>query len=570
MLLENNTQRARDTEGQHTQARARIKTIYRLRTRMGLSFVIVTLLIVLSIEALFSAAIYTTLTQTHILGYVAMTKADQAARIYALEAELDGEGAALNPGITFEPGQPSSLTLRDNDDQPDLSFFHLTVPYIHPGTTPEELPTFALLIDTRGKVVASSYPDRFPIAQDVSALPPDEIELIRGALAGKSDGNLIESPQGRLASIARTVFNKDEQPIGAVYIQTPGEVLYNISLTESVSRVLLPTGLAWLCLMLPVGLLFGILTTRGLIRRIEHLAGATQRYAEGDYSQRVPVHRPDEVGQLEEQFNRMAGQLVNSFAERQAQAEESVRREERARIEQEMASAHYIQQSLLPMEVPSIPGWTIAPHYQPARQVGGDLYDFLPLSDGRIGIVIGDATGKGMPAALIMATTCAMLRAAAPGSDSPGRALQLVNDLLQVHIPRATFVTCFYAVLDPSSGHLTYANAGHNLPYLAGDGQVVELRAVGLPLGLMPDQVYPEGDIIITPGNRILFHTDGLVEAHDAEGEMFGSHRLQHVVQAQAPDGEMIPSVLDALHGFTGPDWEQEDDITLILLRRVE
>jgi serine phosphatase RsbU (regulator of sigma subunit) len=424
-----------------------------------------------------------------------------------------------------------------------------------------------LLVDPQEQVIASSIPDRYPISSTIPALLPDELDILRGALAGTSNGELKETPQGTIASVAQTVWSRDEQPIGAILIQTPGRIATNTTLIESVTRFLLPTALGWLCLMLPVGLFFGVLTTHGLILRIERLARASERYARGDLDQRVPVQRPDEVGQLEHQFNRMAEQLVSNFAERQAQAEESARREERARIEQELASAHYIQQSLLPVELPIVPGWEIKRHYQPARQVGGDLYDFLDLSDGKIGIVIGDATGKGMSAALIMATTCAMLRAAAPSSQSPGKALALVNDLLQVHIPPATFVTCFYAVLEPSNGRLTFANAGHSLPYRARNGVVAELRAAGLPLGLMPDQDYVEGEVFLSPGDNILLHTDGLVEAHDPQGEMFGAPRLAGLLPRLASDREMIPSLLAALTDFTGPGWEQEDDVTLILLQ---
>jgi serine phosphatase RsbU (regulator of sigma subunit) len=307
---------------------------------------------------------------------------------------------------------------------------------------------------------------------------------------------------------------------------------------------------------------------RGVARRIERLAGATARFTQGDFSQRVPVSRHDEIGQLEQQFNSMAEQLVDSFNERQALAEQSARQEERARIEQEMLSAHYIQRSLLPESVPAISGWQLEPVYRPARLVGGDLYDFLHLPDGRIGIVIGDAKGKGMPAALIMATTSAMIRAAAQGTVSPGEVLALVNNLLQIHIPPGTFATCFYAILDPARGRLNFANAGHNLPYLARDSQVLELEAKGMPLGLMPEQRYPEQEVILAPHDRILFHTDGLVEAHGPGGEMFGFPRLKQLMQTNPRSDGLLELLLTELQDFTGSDWEQEDDVTLVLLRK--
>src|SRR5918992_6269591 len=159
----------------------------------------------------------------------------------------------------------------------------------------------------------------------------------------------------------------------------------------------------------------------------------------------------------------------------------------RQSIEQELRVARSIQQALLPQGLPQLDGWQITPYYQPAREVGGDFYDFFELEDGRLGVVEGDATGKGMPAALVASATSGMLRAVAQalGSSSAGEVLSRVNDTLVARIPQNMFVTCFYAVLDPHSATLSYANAGHDLPYLWRGGEAEELRARGMPLGLM-------------------------------------------------------------------------------------
>src|SRR3712207_6577559 len=179
---------------------------------------------------------------------------------------------------------------------------------------------------------------------------------------------------------------------------------------------------------------------------------------------------------------------------------------ERERVEQELRVARSIQQALLPKEVPELEGWQITPYYQPAREVGGDFYDFHLLSGGHVGLVVGDATGKGVPAALVMSSTRSMLRAVARASNSPGEVLEQVNDLLVTDIPPNMFVTCFYAILDPKRGNLTYANAGHDLPYLhGGRGEAEELRARGMPLGLMPGMSYEEGEISLREGNCVLF-----------------------------------------------------------------
>src|SRR5215217_5425593 len=243
---------------------------------------------------------------------------------------------------------------------------------------------------------------------------------------------------------------------------------------------------------------------------------------------------------------------------------------ERERIEQELIVARDIQHTSLPKEVPQLEGWQISPYYQPAREVGGDFYDFHLLSEGRLGLVVGDATGKGVPAALVMSTTLGMLQLAARALDfpSPGEVLKQVNETLLARIPSNMFVTCFYAILEPESGRLSYANAGHDLPYLWYSGECVELRARGMPLGLMPGMGYEEKETVLQGGDSALLYTDGLVEAHDPEGEMFGFPRLQALVSELAEEESSLgEALLEELYSFVGEGWEQEDDITLLTLR---
>jgi serine phosphatase RsbU (regulator of sigma subunit) len=244
---------------------------------------------------------------------------------------------------------------------------------------------------------------------------------------------------------------------------------------------------------------------------------------------------------------------------------------ERERVDQELRVARRIQQASLPKEVPTLEGWQISPFYQPAREVGGDFYDFHLLSEGRIGLVVGDATGKGVPAALVMSTTCGMLQAVSQALDSssPGEVFERVNETLFARIPPDMFVTCFYAILDPKSGHLSYANAGHDLPYLRSQGGYCEeLRARGMPLGLMPGMSYEEKEIELGAGEVALFYSDGLVEAHDPQREMFGFPRLKALVAKHGEEGALGDLLMEELYSFVGEGWEQEDDITLLTLRR--
>jgi ketosteroid isomerase-like protein len=243
---------------------------------------------------------------------------------------------------------------------------------------------------------------------------------------------------------------------------------------------------------------------------------------------------------------------------------------ERERVDQELRVARRIQQASLPEEVPTLEGWQISPFYQPAREVGGDFYDFHLLSEGKLGLVVGDATGKGVPAALVMSTTCGMLQAVSQALDSssPVDVLERVNETLFARIPADMFVTCFYAILDPKSGRLVYANAGHDLPYLRSQGgDCEELKARGMPLGLMPGMSYEEKEIVVYGGEAALFYSDGLVEAHDPNGEMFGFPRLRELVAKHGEERSLGDFLLEELYSFVGEGWEQEDDITLVTLR---
>ena len=253
------------------------------------------------------------------------------------------------------------------------------------------------------------------------------------------------------------------------------------------------------------------------------------------------------------------GQLV-----REQEAEAATRQ----RFEQELEVARLIQQNFLPKELPDLPGWQVSADYRPAREVGGDFYDVIPLPDGRVAFVVGDVTDKGVPAALVMSATRSVLRASAQRLIEPGAVLERVNEHLCPDMPEKMFVTCLYGVLDPASGRLRFANAGHDLPYVKTADGVVELRARGMPLGLMPGMAYEEKEAVLEPGESVLLHSDGVVEAHDPERDMFGFPRLKETVAA-APGGQhLIDRVLADLEAFTGPDAEQEDDITMVTLQR--
>jgi serine phosphatase RsbU (regulator of sigma subunit) len=309
-----------------------------------------------------------------------------------------------------------------------------------------------------------------------------------------------------------------------------------------------------------------ILISLVLLRQVLTIVENARLYSRLQHTYRQVEHKEEEVRQLNKDLEKRVAdrteQLERAMAKQQEEAQE------RERIEQELRVARLIQQTLLPKSAPEIEGYQIAAYYQPAREVGGDFYDFVELGDGRLGIIVGDASGKGIPAAMVMASTRSVLRTVAQrGGIMPRQALAEANEILYPDIPPNTFVTCFYAILEPKSGRLLYANAGHDLPYLRRDGGAEELRAMGMPLGLMPGMSYEEKEIVLQTGDAALFYSDGLVEAHDPKGEMFGFPRLRALIAEHGEERSLGDFLLEELHSFTGGEWEQEDDITLLTLR---
>ncbi|MEO5705337.1 MAG: SpoIIE family protein phosphatase [Candidatus Limnocylindrales bacterium] len=264
----------------------------------------------------------------------------------------------------------------------------------------------------------------------------------------------------------------------------------------------------------------------------------------------------------------LAAQAAPAIRVAQLVREQAAETAERERYAQELKVAQLIQQQFLPRQLPNLPEWQVAAYYGPARVVGGDFYDFIDLDEGRIGLVVGDVTDKGVPAALLMARTHSILRAEAPRLVAPGAVLARANDLLAEEMPERMFVTCLYMVLEPATGRVVYANAGHNLPYVRTADGVVEFRATGMPLGLMPGMAYEERTSQIGRGDSVLLYSDGIVEAHDPAGEMYGFPRLKADMASELAGTELLDELLERLHAFTGRSWEQEDDITMVALRR--
>jgi phosphoserine phosphatase RsbU/P len=243
---------------------------------------------------------------------------------------------------------------------------------------------------------------------------------------------------------------------------------------------------------------------------------------------------------------------------------EEIRRQ--VEIEQELVLARDIQQGLLLEAVPRLPGWEISAISLPARDLGGDLYDFLPLGAERQGIMIGDVSGKGLPAALRMAVARTVFRHEARRGEPPGPTLAAVNRGVIADIPQG-MITMLYAVLDVREGLLRLANAGHNYPVVI-NGRISELELTGLPLGVDADSDYEEITAALRPGDTVLLYTDGVVEATDEREEYFGYERMAQLL-AERPNLKPRALMQALLHELrTWSATGQADDITVVVLRR--
>jgi sigma-B regulation protein RsbU (phosphoserine phosphatase) len=240
-------------------------------------------------------------------------------------------------------------------------------------------------------------------------------------------------------------------------------------------------------------------------------------------------------------------------------------------VDHELKIVAGIQRGLLPTHAPVIPGVGVATYYQTSARAGGDYYDFFPLPDGRWGILIADVSGHGTPAAVIMAITHSLAHTFAGPHDRAGRLLEYLNDRLQGRYTRdSSFVTAFHAVYDPATRRLTYASAGHNPPRLkrCDDGSLASLDQVaGLPLGILGGEQYEESAMTLVRGDQLILYTDGITEAHDAVGKMFGVERLDRVLENCAVGADdLLRSVLDEVAAFTGGR-PAHDDRTLLVLK---
>ncbi len=316
-------------------------------------------------------------------------------------------------------------------------------------------------------------------------------------------------------------------------------------------------------------LVMGLALARSITGAIHELFEGTERVRQGDFGHRIPVLAKDQLGDLASSFNQMTGSIEDLL--RQAA--------EKKRLEEEMRLAREIQVSLLPRGPLVVPGLTVSALCVPAREVGGDYYDILPLPDGRYGVLIADVSGKGMSAALYMAELKGLILSLSQIHLSPRDLLISANHLISLHLDNRSFITMTYAVIDPAAGVMTYARAGHTpLLYLPGgdgsDGRARILAPDGLVLGLRIDDgerfaaLLVESTLRLMPGDLLVLFTDGISEAMNERADCFGESQLAELIEEHGdlPMGELRERILREITAFVGGA-AQHDDMTMILLK---
>jgi sigma-B regulation protein RsbU (phosphoserine phosphatase) len=339
-------------------------------------------------------------------------------------------------------------------------------------------------------------------------------------------------------------------------------------------------GSALLLVLILIGALFliiqaaavvaGLALARSITGAVHELFEGTERVRQGDFTHKIAVVEKDQLGELSESFNSMTASIEDLL--RQAA--------EKKRLEEELRIAHEIQMSLLPQGPLQMPGLSVTALCVPAREVGGDYYDFLPLDDHRVGILVADVSGKGTSAALYMAELKGLVLSLSRIHTSPRELLIDANRIIAKHLDARSFITMTYAVIDFQARTMTYARAGHTpLIYVpakgsAGDGRAQILAPDGLVLGLKIDQgqtferILREETIPLQAGDLYLLFTDGISEAMDASDDCFGEARLGHLVEEHGhlPADQLRERVLREIAAFVG-DAPQHDDMTMILLK---
>ena len=448
---------------------------------------------------------------------------------------------------------------------------HTTVLVVSP-VTPETLnslpsklgPIQLTLLEPAGSAAPGGPVIEFD--RNARYVPGETISSNKRALSRASHWFDLRVDGGATLEAQRADLGPDtvERPVLARFVLRVSAVNHDLlssvgELGPVLVEILVGSALVFL-LMEMAALAIGVVLTRTITRSVADLYDGTLHVRRGDFSHRVRVLKRDQLGALAESFNDMTNSITELIEEQR----------ERQRLENEVAIAREVQQQLFPHSLPKVPGLDLYASCRPARVVSGDYYDFIPLGSGRVGIALADISGKGIFAALLMASLQAALRSTA-SLDGKGGTAQLVSVLNQ-HLFRNTsddrYATLFYAVYDSSAKTLTYTNAGHLAPFFVTDGRVQSLDQGGTVVGLFEEANYTQCTIRVAPGSLLVGFSDGLTEPESVYGEEFGIERLKSEVlrQRDATASQLAENLIAAVEQWAGSP-EQADDMTVVVAR---
>ncbi|PKL68382.1 MAG: serine/threonine protein phosphatase [Methanomicrobiales archaeon HGW-Methanomicrobiales-1] len=444
---------------------------------------------------------------------------------------------------------------------------------------------YALLIDNEGNVISSpnqtagntTWDEAFASHNIFDSSDPDLVKTGRNMVAGKTgmEHIWIDGQETYIAYAPVPSMNwsfaiaKPASQVMAPSMETEGAIL---SATQSTSKNIdaqttriLGIFVGLFCILLIIVIVLSVMLSKIITRPVEILKQGTVAIGNGDLDYHLTIETGDEFEALAHSFNTMAGDLKKNI--------EHLRRTtaEKERYAKEMEIAKEIQDNFLPESAPAIPGIELAAATLPAMEIGGDLYDFIPVKGNRWGIAIADVSGKGVSAALFMALSRTLIRITGSAEADPSVVLQQANRLIFEDGRSSMFITVFYGVLDPEKMTFTYGNAGHNLPLLV-RGNPPEIRILEdgrcIALGVVPEVTITPGELALQPGDLIVMYTDGVTEAFNPRDEEFGEERLADFIRdhRDAPVQQIIDDLLEELKRFFD-NAPQSDDITLVVIR---
>jgi len=383
-------------------------------------------------------------------------------------------------------------------------------------------------------------------------------EMMNAFTAPTSDDDIIADEWGATLSAYAPIRDASGRAVAILGVDMSAHDVHNAQ------KEIRFRSIAVLLVGMLLSILIAFMVSGGVTRSLRSLTEGARHIAKGQLDYQVVVRGKDEVAELGNTFNKMTKDLITYIDELKRTTAE------REKLHKELEIAHGIQQSFLPLSAPVIDGFDIAAMTLPAREVGGDFYDFIPMSGGAWGLVVADVSGKGIPAALFMALSRTLIRASASGQTSADDSLKKANKMICQDSHSHMFVTIFYAILRGSDKTFEYANAGHNPPMMLSEtgNSFTLLKAQGTPLGMLDTLDINMTKIGLKSGDLIVLYTDGVTEAANAAKERFELDRLSKAVfESQAlPAKDIIAAIEKRLEEFVGGE-PQFDDMTIMVLK---